>query len=305
MGPQFAICNLQSTMEVWMLEEAIAHYHALLDPDTARATQQQLNDEQRARNLFFGERPLVSVLRPRFLTLDQYALIQRACGLIAGAAQRLAPALLEDAALRADLALTPGEERLIAMHPGYDEPSAHSRMDTFLTVDGSSLQFVEYNAESPAAIAYEDVLSDVFEQLPAMRRFAERYTLSKLPARQRLLKTLLSAWRTFGGSTDPTIAILDWKGLPTHSEFLLFQHYFREHNLEAVICSPDELRFVDGKLYAEADGTRTPIDLIYKRVLTSELLMRYGDEMFEHPLVQAYAAGKVCLVNSFRAKLLH
>jgi len=77
-----------------MLEEAIAHYHGLLDPDTARATQQQLTDEQRARNLFFGERPLMSVLRPRFITGDQYALIQRACGLVAGAAQRLAPALL-------------------------------------------------------------------------------------------------------------------------------------------------------------------------------------------------------------------
>jgi uncharacterized circularly permuted ATP-grasp superfamily protein len=288
-----------------MLEEAIAHYHALLDSDTARATQQQLNDEQHARNLFFGERPLVSVLRPRFITADQYALLQRACGLVAGAAQRLAPALLEDAALRADLALTPGEERLIAMHPGYEEPSAHSRMDTFLTVDGSSLQFVEYNAESPAAIAYEDVLSDVFEQLPAMRRFAERYALTKLPARQHLLETLLAAWRAFGGSAAPLIAILDWKGLPTHSEFLLFQRYFREHNLEAVICSPDELRFEDGRLYAQTDDGRTPVDLVYKRVLTSEFLMHYGDDVFEHPLVRAYAAGRVCLVNSFRAKLLH
>jgi uncharacterized circularly permuted ATP-grasp superfamily protein len=292
-------------MEREMLEQAIAHYHALLDADTARATQQQLNDEQRARNLFFGDRPLVSVLRPRFISADQYALIQRACGLVAGAAQRLAPTLIEDAALRADLALTPDEQRLIAMHPGYAEPSAHSRMDTFLTVDGSSLQFVEYNAESPAAIAYEDVLSDVFEQLPAMRLFAERYKLSKLPARQRLLETLLSAWRAFSTSRAPTIAILDWKGLPTHSEFLLFQQYFREHNLEAVICSPDELSYVDDQLYANMDGRRTPIDLVYKRVLTSEFLTRYGDDVFDHPLVLAYAAGKVCLVNSFRAKLLH
>jgi len=288
-----------------MLEEAIAHYHALLDPDTARATQQQLADEQRARNLFFGERPLMSVLRPRFITADQYALIQRACGLVAGAAQRLAPALLEDATLRTDLALTPGEERLIAMHPGYAEPSAHSRMDTFLTVDGTSLQFVEYNAESPAAIAYEDVLSDVVAQLPAMQRFAESYVPRPLPARQQLLETLLAAWREFGGKAAPTIAILDWKGLPTHSEFLLFQHYFREHNLEAIICSPDELSYADGKLYSLTEGVRTAIDLVYKRVLTSEFLMRYGDDVFAHPLVLAYAAGNICMVNSFRAKLLH
>jgi uncharacterized circularly permuted ATP-grasp superfamily protein len=40
-------------------------------------------------------------------------------------------------------------------------------------------------------------------------------------------------------------------------------------------------------------------------VLTSEFLMHYGDEVFDHPLVRAYAAGAICMVNSFRAKLLH
>jgi uncharacterized circularly permuted ATP-grasp superfamily protein len=288
-----------------MLEQAIAHYHALLDADTARATHEQLTREQRERNLFFGERPLVTVLRPRFLTAGQYDLLRGACGLVTTAARRLALAMLDDPALRADLALTPAEERLIAMHPGYQEPSAHSRMDTFLTVDGRSLQFVEYNAESPAAIAYEDVLSEVFEQLPAMRRFAERYTLAKLPARQRLLNTLLAAWREYGGTGSPTIAILDWKGLPTHSEFLLFQQYFGQNNVEALICSPDELTFRDGRLYAQTEAGRAQVDLVYKRVLTSEFLTRYGDAAFEHPLVLAYAAGKVCMVNSFRAKLLH
>jgi uncharacterized circularly permuted ATP-grasp superfamily protein len=288
-----------------MLEEAIAHYHALLDPDTARATHEQLTAEQRGRNLFFGQRPLVTVLSPRFITAGQYEQLQQACGLVAAASRRLALAMLDDVALRADLELTPGEERLIAMHPGYEEPSAHSRMDTFLTVDGSSLQFVEYNAESPAAIAYEDVLADVFDQLPAMRRFAERYSTTMLPARQRLLETLLSAWRTFGGSGAPTIAILDWKGLPTHSEFLLFQQYFRQHNLEAIICSPDELSYAEGQLLAQTESGRAQIDLVYKRVLTSEFLMHYGDMVFEHPLVRAYADGKICMVNSFRAKLLH
>jgi uncharacterized circularly permuted ATP-grasp superfamily protein len=149
------------------------------------------------------------------------------------------------------------------------------------------------------------MLSDLFEQLPAMQRFAERYRLAKLPARQHLLGTLLKAWRAFDANRSPTIAILDWKGLPTHSEFLLFQQYFREHNLQAVICSPDELRYADGRLYADtADGT-AQIDLVYKRVLTSEFLTHYGDDVFEHPLVRAYAAGAICMVNSFRAKLLH
>jgi len=138
-----------------------------------------------------------------------------------------------------------------------------------------------------------------------MRRFAERYRISALPARQHLLETLLGAWRAFGGTASPTSAIVDWKGLPTHSEFLLFQHYFHDHGLDALICSPDELHYQDGRLYAEAGGVRAPVDLVYKRVLTSEFLMHYGDAALDHPLTQAYRAGKLCLVNSFRAKLLH
>jgi Domain of unknown function (DUF407). len=185
-------------------------------------------------------------------------------------------------------------------------------MDTFLTLDGASLQFVEYNGESPAAIAYEDVLSELFSALPAMQQFSRRYTLTPLPARHRLLATLLDAWQQFGGSGSPRIAILDWRGLPTHSEFVLFQRYFRDHGIDAVICTPDDLAYHEGRLIAtrfEATeptaATEFPVDLVYKRVLTGELLARYGDAALDHPLVRAYADGAICMVNSFRAKLLH
>lgn len=294
-----------------MLEEAVAFYHRLLDDTLAHETQEHLTRLLRERTLFFGDRPLVTVLRPRFISSDQYATMQQAVSGVAAASRKLTQAVETDPALRAVLALTPGEEQLIAMHPGYAEPSAHSRMDTFMTLDGASLQFVEYNAESPAAIAYQDALSEVFLQLPAMQEFGRHYTVASLPARHLLLDTLLSTWKEFGGTREPVIAILDWSGLPTHSEFVLFQHYFAEHGITAVICTPDSLVYRDGRLYTtryEALGDLNgdvPIDLVYKRVLTSELLMHYGDAFMEHPLTQAYGDGSVCLVNSFRAKLLH
>lgn len=296
-----------------MLHDAINAYHALLgDEALASATNQALTEGQRERNLFFGVRPLATVLRPRFLTAAQYDLLRHGIGSVAAALQRLGDALLADSALRAGVALTAQEEALIARDPGYRFHSAHARMDTFLTLDGASLQFVEFNGESPAAIAYEDVLSDLFAGLPAMQRFARQYEIAPLPARQRLLDTLLAAWRDFGGSGLPRIAILDWHGLPTRSEFLLFQRYFHDHGIEAAICSPDDLAYRDGRLYAtqfelaEPTGAiEFPIDLVYKRVLTSELLVRYGDAALAHPLIRAYTDGAVCMVNSFRAKLLH
>jgi len=292
------------------LAQAIDHYHSLLDGETARASWETLSEEMRARRLFFGERPLATVLRPRLITRAQYAQLQAAVGTVAVASRKLAAAALAagevGAAVRATLMLTAQERALIDMHPGYSEPSAHSRMDTFLTVDGASLQFVEYNAESPAAIAYEDLLSQAFMATPVMQRFAERYPLSPLPARQRLLDTLLGSWRAAGSpGGEASVAIVDWRGLPTATEFEMFRDYFAEHGLPAVICAPDDLQFRDGRLVAALDGAETPVTIVFKRVLTSELLVHYGDAALDHPLVQGYAAGACVVVNSFRAKLLH
>jgi hypothetical protein len=292
------------------LVAAIDHYHELLDPATAQASQERLNEGMRARQLYFGDRPLASVLRPRLISQGQYAQLQQAVGAVAEAARTLVGGLDESAeseALRQVLLLTDQERALIAMHPGYAEPSAHSRMDTFLTLDGSSLQFVEYNAESPAAIAYEDLLSEAFLEMPVMQQFAKRYKLSTLPARHKMVETLLGAWRE-GGSPggEPVVAIIDWYGLPTATEFVMFQSYFAEHGLACVICSPDDLSWRDGRLYARPrDGAEAAVSIVFKRVLTSEFLVHYGETALDHPLVQAYAAGAIVMVNSFRAKLLH
>lgn len=291
------------------LADAIAHYHGLLSPEMARNSWATLSGEMRARRLYFGERPLSNVLRPRLIGEAQYALLQRATGAVARAARRVAELGLTPGpagqAVRGQLMLTPHEQALIDMHPGYADPSAHSRMDTFLTLDGA-LQFVEYNAESPAAIAYEDLLSQAFLEMPVMREFAKTYPLRPLPARQRMVEALLGAWREAGSpGGEPRVAILDWSGLPTASEFEMFRDYFAERGLPALICTPDDLRFREGRLLASLDGAETPVTIVFKRVLTSEFLVHYGDEALAHPLALAYAAGACVVVNSFRAKLLH
>ncbi|MFV9506406.1 MAG: hypothetical protein AB4911_17785 [Oscillochloridaceae bacterium umkhey_bin13] len=292
------------------LSAAISYYHDLLSPDLATDTWATLTDQMRARQLYFGERPLATVIRPRLITEAQYALLQRGVGLVAEAARSVVAPALDPGpagqAVRDILLLTDQEQALIAMHPGYQEPSAHSRMDTFLTVDGSSLQFVEYNAESPAAIAYEDQLSEAFLATPAMQAFTQRYPTRSLPARHRLYETLLACWREAGEPGGaPTVAIVDWHGLPTAPEFRMFADYFAERKLPTVICAPDELRWLDGQLVAELDGVKHPISIVFKRVLTTELLVHYGAAALDHPLIHAYAAGACVVVNSFRAKLLH
>jgi hypothetical protein len=59
-----------------------------------------------------------------------------------------------------------------------------------------------------------------------------------------------------------------------------------------------ECTLENGKLLAAG----TPIDLIYKRVLISELIDREG---LNHPIVRAVRSRAVCMANPFRCKILH
>ncbi len=284
-----------------MLSEAISYYHSLLDDETARENQRLLDETQQRAGLFFGDRALATVLRPRMFTPQQYEHLRQVSELVAHAARKARAYALEDPATRSLMAFTSGEDALLEIDPGYTEPSASSRLDSFFDNETGSLQFVEYNAESPAAIAYEDVLSDVFMELPVVQAFGQRYRVRPIPARHRMFQALMEAFREWGRADEPRAAILDWQGLPTHSEFVLFRDYFAQQNLDTIICSPEELDYHDRTLYAQGK----PINLIYRRLLTSEFLDRYGDAALEHPLVQACKDGAVCLVNSFRTKPLY
>jgi uncharacterized circularly permuted ATP-grasp superfamily protein len=114
-----------------------------------------------------------------------------------------------------------------------------------------------------------------------------------------VLHSLLGASRQFsGGGTKPTIGILDWKEVPTQSEFRLYRDYFGSVGLQCVIGDPREVEYRGGALYAEG----VKIDLIYKRVLINELVAEGG---LDHPMVRAVRDGAVCMTNPFRCKILH
>lgn len=281
------------------LREAIDVYHDLLSPQVAADTAGQLDDQLRRRGLFFGDRALCSVMRPRFLLPESYRALQyRTQGLVHAFDTAFAAAIA-DPAFRAQFGLSDWEEELVRTDPGFREPSPVSRVDAFLTPDEDLYQVIEYNAETPAGQAYGDALSDSFFGTAAIGAFLRRYDVRPLPARPALLHALLDAYQQFAGRSErPRIAILDWGEVPTYSEFVLFDRFFAEQGLQCVIADPRHVEYRGGKLYAGDFH----INLIYKRVLISELVERGG---LDHPVVRAVRDGAVCMVNPFRCKVLH
>jgi hypothetical protein len=281
-----------------MLRDVIAYYHDLLTNDLAAESQDQLDRVQKLRRLGFGDRPLCTVLRPRFLSPEQYGFLQNRIAILLKAFDQAHRAALVNPVIRGQFGLVGNEEELVQHDPGFRNHYPTSRLDAFFVAQ-NELKFTEYNSETPAAAAYTDELCEVFLALPIMREFQRHYRVIPQPARPGVLHALVDSYQQWAGKRDrPRIAILDWREVPTFNEFLLFQDYFKSHGFECVIADPREVEYRHGKLLAGDFH----ITLIYKRVLISELLDRGG---MEQPVVRAVRDGAVCMINPFRCKLLY
>jgi uncharacterized circularly permuted ATP-grasp superfamily protein len=287
-------------MEAERQRTAIARYHELLEDDQLAADSWgMLEAGHRNRGMYFGERPLCSVLRPRFLTPAQFRAVSRGVAGVMSAFNRAYQAALGDRGFRDQFRLLDWEETLLADPTLVPEPSPTSRLDAFFTPEDGSLRFTEYNAETPAGPAYMDELSEVMLALPVMGEFSRTHSVQPLPARQGVLSALLRAYRAWNRENEaPRIVVLDWDEVPTRSEHRFFRDYFRGLGLECELGDPRQMEYRDGRLML-GDFHAT---LIYKRVLIDELVLREG---LDSPVVRAVRDGAVCMANGFRCKVLY
>ena len=283
-----------------MLHDAVSRYHELLcDNSLAESSRKMLDEGLEESKLIFGGRRLSPYLRPHFVTEQDFGRIVRVCETVWSAIQKVKDAAIHDDSIVSDLGVTEIERELISIDPGYRAVSPTARLDSFLTE--AAYSFVELNGESPAGIAYVDAAYDIFSRLPVMKRFGETYNVRPLYGRRYMLDVLLDSYEEFLGrkpDTVPQIAIVDLKGMPTQKEFELFKEFFEREGYPSTICSPDELEFDNNRLRAGD----FQVDIVYKRLLVNE----YLPIMRESPaLLDAYRAGAICMVNSFRSKLIH
>src|SRR5262245_25541331 len=283
-----------------MFPEAVARYHNLLsDQNLAEASRKLLDEGLDQAKLIFGGRRLSPYLRPHFVSEKDFARICRVCEAVWSAIQKVKDAAIADSSILDDLGLTAIERDLIAIDPGYAAVSPTSRLDSFLTE--SAYSFVELNGESPAGIAYADAAYDIFSSLPVMQKFSVDYNVRPLYGRQFMLDVLIRSYEEYMGRTSdgaPQLGIIDLPDVPTVKEFELFRDYFEQAGYPSIICTPQQLEF-DGK---KLSYNGFEIDIVYKRLLVNEYLPIIND----YPaLLNAYRAGAICMVNSFRSKLIH
>ncbi|HJZ10685.1 MAG TPA: hypothetical protein VJ521_00950, partial [Acidobacteriota bacterium] len=284
-----------------MTQQATEYFHSLLNDALAEETAAQMNSLLKERKLFFGDRALCTVLRPHFYTPKQFNYLKSETELILGAFAKTQKVCMQNSALRKRFFLEPWEERVIHLDEGVQVPWSTSRLDSFYSLDDDTLQFIEYNAETPAGMAYEDVLAEAFLELRLMSQFQRRFHVTPLAVRQHLLDALLQTYAQWLGrkpESPPQIAIVDWEDVPTKNEHRLCEEWFNRHGVRTILTEPLELEYRDGKLWYHDFR----IDLIYKRVLGKELFDRMGTD---NAIFRALRDRAVCISNSFQALLLY
>ncbi|MEL6524678.1 MAG: hypothetical protein AAFQ07_03115, partial [Chloroflexota bacterium] len=125
----------------------------------------------------------------------------------------------------------------------------------------------------------------------------DTFRIKAMRSLDTLQSALLQAYHNWGGREKPQIAILDWQDVPTLNEHEITRIYLEQQGFEAILADPRALDYRDGHLFYNDFR----IDLIYKRVLYSELVSVMG---FDNAVIRAMQDRAVYMTNAPSAKLM-
>ena len=227
-----------------------------------------------------------------FLSPVQLRVLSRSVASIAPVLDRFCDAYCTDAQLRDELQLSPHEDALMRIDPGFPQPIRVSRLDAFL--HDYDVKFLEFNTDSPAGMGWTDILYEALYENVDLPRVREVFHTAYTPVLPAVVDTLLDAYRACRGRQPelpetPRLAVVDVAGTPTAAEFRLVCRFAEHAGLDAVVATLDDLSY-DGS-HLLVDGT--PAHLVYRRALVETLTE-------DSPLAIAAREARAVVVNPFR-----
>ncbi len=276
--------------------QAIATYHGAIKADRERAVywMEWLLARESERHLEYGGKPIPTLLRPAFIDASQAARVARVVGILADALERVLRDYLTYPEVRREIPFEPGTADLLALPTGLTRNVIVARYDAFLGPD--FLRFNEFNTDSPASMAWNEVQHGLFSELPMMDEVKKRFGIAPENSAEVLVDALLGAYQDFGLNDSPRLLITDWDGVSTRAEFEEVKERFERRGIPAAIADPRAIEMHNG--LAVADGFAA--NLIYRRVVWSELLPKLEEC---NGLVDALRGDTVCVANPLAAKI--
>lgn len=277
--------------------EAAAAYHRILEADPRAAVDQWrwLVDAFHDRGITFAGAPMPTLLRPQFLSAAEWTSLRQAGTRLMRLAERVAQrAFGGDPGRLCAFLGTPADEVPWVTGTRPEPDVVLSRLDAFLTPAGP--RFIEINNDAPAGFGYSDAMAEAFRELPVFRAFAKDISCAYVSSQGALVEALVRRAPARARSGPLRVAIVDWADVKTRADQEILAETLRRAGLHCVLADPRELSFRDGRLL----GAEGPIDLVYRRVVLSELVKHESEVA---AFRSAYASPAVGFVNTFRCRL--
>jgi hypothetical protein len=281
------------------LGEAVTRYHRLMEQNGFgdKVWAEELQQRMRQQRLTDSGRLLSPVLRPCFVTQRQLDSLAKTATQLSSIFDQMEKIVLARPGWLSRLQMLPAEKSLLSVPPGYKHFSMAGSFDA--SFHGPACAVSGVDACRPTGLAYANALADTFLELPIVKEFKRNgHKISKLPGLRKMSQSVTAAWSQFGGKGKPAVAVVDWAHTAADgaSEGEMLTELLAAQGLDARFIPPEKLAFRHGQLLT---GDKK-IDVVLRRILARELLTRWD---LTHPLLEAYRARAVCVVNSFRAEI--
>lgn len=189
------------------------------------------------------------------------------------------------------------ENMLILHAPKYSMPVPMARFDVFyngyedfgfceINTDGSSAMLEDY------AICTLLMESKIFKELDWNFRGYDLF--------DSWVKKSTDLYKKSMGEFPKTVLIADFNDTATPDEFVMFKEHFEKLGFKCIIEDIKNLEYNGdkNKLYAKS----TPIDMVYRRVVMSDLESRKEESK---AFIDAYLNDAAFFVGSFRSQVVH
>lgn len=267
---------------------------------TGNSDIERLHQEQDRRNLAKDGRRLCAVLRPHFVGEGELRRHQHVVDVVSKAMIRARDHVVADREREAEHLgrFYDWIGEITHLEPRSADHGAITRLDAFLTKDG--MHFIEMNADCPGGAGHNDGIASVFQTLETFHAMAQEFDLKPLLLQPAVGRAIMGAWRDWGGTHPPSIALVGWfKEFGTDAETVAHEaQIMRTLGVGDIVATePDGLEFNGRRLIANG----VEVDLVYRLLLTREALEK-RDEI--KPLLSALRENAICMINPFHAELM-
>lgn len=267
-------------------------------PEQCRQDYQSIISRVENSSAKFQGETIPFLYQPMFFTHGDILAFAKLTNIVMGILDKVVEKYLASAEFRKKFGFSPLLEELILVDPGYPTPVPMARLDIFY-YQPHNFKFCEFNADGSSGMNKSNVLEKIFLDSLPMRRLKLKYKIHYFELIEKWVNHCLQLYDQFAPQqTKPNVAIVDWQGAGNIKEFEAFQEAFMQKGCRTVIADPRQLKY-DGRMLSYQD---MKIDLVYRRVVTSELIQRQAEV---RDLISAYRDKAVCMVGPLRSEISH